>query len=214
MFSKLQYISQGETAKVQLHNIQEALDAGCNWIQLRYKNASPDELLTLAAQVNAICTSYAATFIINDFPKIAKLIDADGVHLGLTDLNIAEAKAIVGNHKIIGGTANTLEHVLQRIDEGCSYVGLGPLRFTPTKAKLSPILGFEGYAAILQTLQLKGMEMPVYAIGGVEIEDLSNLMEIGLHGVAVSGLITQHQNKKQLIEQCNTILYENVNYSR
>lgn len=214
MFSKLQYISQGETADVQFDNIKQALDAGCDWIQLRYKNAKPDELLSLATQVKAICASYKSTFIINDFPQIAKKIDADGVHLGLTDLSIAETKSIVGNDKIIGGTANTLEHVLQRVNEGCNYIGLGPLRFTTTKAKLSPILGFEGYQSILQVLQLKQIKTPIYAIGGVEIDDLLNLTEIGLHGVAVSGLITQHPNKKQLIEKCNTLLYENVNYSR
>ncbi|MFX4990459.1 thiamine phosphate synthase, partial [Acinetobacter baumannii] len=79
---------------------------------------------------------------------IAKAVDADGVHLGLQDTGIDEARKIIGKEKIIGGTANTLDDVLQRYNEGCSYVGVGPYRFTTTKEKLSPILGLQGYADI------------------------------------------------------------------
>jgi len=148
MFSKLQYISQGATARDQLNNIQESLDAGCDWIQLRFKNATTEEIKALAQQVKAVCPSYGATFIINDHPQIAKDIDADSVHLGLQDMPVTEARKIVGD-KIIGGTANTLDDILKRVDEGCNYIGLGPLRFTTTKEKLSPILGLEGYKKIM-----------------------------------------------------------------
>src|ERR1035437_4066150 len=141
MFSKLQYISQGATVTAQLNNIRQALSAGCRWIQLRYKTATTDEIMILAEQVKRLCTDYSAIFIINDHPHIAKTFDADGVHLGLTDMTIIEARQIVGDNKIIRGTANSLEDDLQRADEGCSYVGLGPLRFTSTKENLSPVLG-------------------------------------------------------------------------
>lgn len=214
MYSRLQYISQGTTATGQLNNIQQALSAGCNWIQLRFKNATTEEVTALAEQVKSLCTEHAATFIINDHPHIAKAVDADGVHLGLSDMSINEARQIVGSHKIIGGTANTLEDVLQRVKEGCSYVGLGPLRFTTTKEKLSPVLGFKGYEEIIESLIQHHITIPIYAIGGIVVEDIQAIIQTGVYGVAVSGIITRYPNKKLLIQQFNTFLYETVNHSR
>ena len=214
MFRKLQYISQGATATAQLNNIQEALNAGCNWVQLRFKNATADNITALAKQAKKLCADHAATFIINDHPHIAEAADADGVHLGLTDLPIREAKKIIRNNKIIGGTANTLEDVLQRVEEGCSYVGLGPFRFTTTKEKLSPVLGLKGYEEIIEALKQRNISIPVYAIGGIVLEDIEAIMQTGVYGVAVSGVITNHPNKKLLVNQFNTFLYETVNHSK
>lgn len=205
MFSKLQYISQGATVTEQLQNIEAALDAGCSWVQLRFKNAEEIELFSVAESVKKMCLSYKATFIINDHPSVAKAVDANGVHLGLTDMSIAEAVAIVGNEKIIGGTANTLEDVLQRVEEGCSYIGLGPFRFTTTKEKLSPILGLQGYEKIVDALKRKNIHVPIYAVGGILSEDIAPILNTGIYGVAVSGIITHHPNKKALINEINAI---------
>nr|WP_199158033.1 thiamine phosphate synthase [Pedobacter sp. ASV2] len=213
-YHKLQYISQGETIDAQISNITAALDAGCKWIQVRFKNASEAQILDLALTIKALCANSEAILIINDYPDVAKKIDADGVHLGLEDLDVKQAREILGPNKIIGGTANTFSHVQQRIAQGCNYIGLGPLRFTPTKVKLSPILGFEGYKTIVNELEKINANIPLYAIGGLTLDDISILTEIGIYGVAVSGIITQHTNKQQLIKEFNKALYENVNYSR
>ena len=212
MFSKLQYISQGTTAGEQLNNIHQALDAGCEWIQLRFKNAPPAAIQSLAEQVKEICASYGATFIINDHPQIAKDIAADGVHLGLQDMPVGDARKIIGD-KIIGGTANTLDDVLKRVEEGCNYIGLGPFRFTTTKEKLSPVLGLPGYKNIITALNERQILVPVYAIGGIITEDITAIMQTGVYGVAVSGVITNHPDRKLLLQQLNSFLYEPVNHS-
>ena len=121
MYNKLQYISQGNTFEEQLYNITKALDNGCLWIQLRFKNGNSLELFTLAEAVKILCEEYQATFIINDKVDLAIQIDADGVHLGLNDMRIKDARSLLGNHKIIGGTANTFNEVLQREKEGCMH---------------------------------------------------------------------------------------------
>jgi thiamine-phosphate pyrophosphorylase len=108
MYKKLQYISQGNTVEAQLYNIQKALDSGCDWIQLRFKTKTP-LTLTFAKAVKEICNGYKATLIINDNVYLAQQIAADGVHLGLTDMGIPEARRILGTYKIIGATANTLK---------------------------------------------------------------------------------------------------------
>ena len=214
MFSKLQYISQGETSAVHLHNIHAVLNAGYKWIQLRFKNGTSDEITELAIEVKKSCIEHNAIFIINDHPQIAKAVDADGVHLGLTDMAITEAKNIVGAGKIIGGTANTIQDVLQRVEEGCSYVGLGPLRFTPTKIKLSPVLGLAGYQSIMNELREREISIPIYAIGGIVTEDIIALLQTGIYGVATSGLITDHPDKKILLQQFNFLFHDTVNHSK
>ena len=192
MISRLHYISQGDTALKQEQNIRKVLDNGADWVQLRWKKASQKELLQLSEKIKKICENYQATFIINDHVQVAKAIDTDGVHLGLNDESIANARAVLGAQKIIGGTANTLENVHQRITEGCNYIGLGPYRFTTTKEKLSPILGLEGYQAILQSLQDKNIEYPpIIAIGGIEFNEIESLKHLGIYGVALSGLLTK-----------------------
>ena len=130
---KLQYISQGDTQEVQLNNIQKALEFGCRWIQLRFKKANVETLEQTALLVKELCQKFNALFIINDHVSLAKKIEADGVHLGLTDTSIQEARELLGEDKIIGGTANTYEDVVQRFREKCNYVGLGPFKFTTTK---------------------------------------------------------------------------------
>lgn len=205
MLEKIQYISQGNSPEQQLANISKALDAGCKWIQLRYKNKSIEEVRTLAKMVQKICKAYDAIFIINDHVQVASEINADGVHLGLDDISVMEARKLFKN-KIIGGTANTLEDVLQRVNENCDYIGLGPFRFTTTKEKLSTILGIEGYQEILKELKNRNIDIPIYAIGGIEIEDFEKLKQAGVYGVAVSGLITYHENPEILFkpkEICN-----------
>lgn len=210
MYSKLQYISQGNTFSEQLNNIQQALDAGCNWIQLRYKNATPQELEKVAEKVKSLCKEYNSVFIINDNVQLTKTIDADGVHLGLQDTLIQDARAILGADKIIGGTANTIADVLQRVNEGCNYIGLGPLRFTTTKEKLSPVLGVEGYKAVMEELKSQNISLPVYAIGGIVAEDIESIIKTGVHGIAVSGLITAGTNKKELVNTINNALHANT----
>ncbi len=188
---KLQYISQGFTIEDQELNIRKAIDNGVKWIQVRWKNASENELIKLCEVSKKICSDNQTVCIINDHVQIAKDIDADGIHLGLKDTSIDIARQILGENKIIGGTANSIFDVLQRMNESCDYIGLGPLRFTSTKEQLSPILGFEGYEKIIQDLKEKGLEIPkIFAIGGVVLKDIDLLQQIGIYGVAVSGQIT------------------------
>lgn len=210
MLNKLQYISQGETVEKQLHNIHSALDAGCDWIQLRFKNQTPKNIFFLAEAVKFLCEEYLASFIVNDDVLLAHKIAADGVHLGLTDMSIPEARAILGNRKIIGATANTFEDVLFQSKNGCDYIGLGPFQFTETKEKLSPILGTEGYVSILNKMKAENISTPVYAIGGITLENIESLVKTGIHGIAVSGMITKSHQKEKLVQQLNDKLYANV----
>lgn len=206
MLSKIQYISHGDTVEEQKKNILDALEAGCKMIQVRFKKGSKESFVDVAKQARTWCNYANALLIINDSIEIAKEVDADGVHLGLTDSAIEEARKALGSSKIIGGTANTLEDVLQRIREKCDYIGLGPLRFTSTKEKLSPLLGFEGYQRITKELELLGLSIPIYAIGGIVQNDVELLKKTGVYGIAVSGMISDAADRRTLISEIDQTL--------
>ncbi|AOW09120.1 thiamine phosphate synthase [Flavobacterium gilvum] len=210
MYNRLQYISQGESVEEQLYNIHQALDNGCDWIQMRFKHQKPKKTFALAEAIKFLCEEYLANFIINDNVHLAKQINADGVHLGLSDMVVTEARAILGRTKIIGATANTFEDIIHQTENGCDYIGLGPFQFTKTKSKLSPILGLEGYRSIIAQMKQAQIETPVYAIGGITLGDVNALMNTGIHGIAVSGIITKSDDKLEIITQLNEKLYGNI----
>jgi thiamine-phosphate pyrophosphorylase len=210
MFNKLQYISQGESVEEQLYNIHQALDNGCDWVQMRFKHQKPKKALALAEAIKFLCEEYLANFIINDDVYLAGKINADGVHLGLSDMEVSEARTILGKTKIIGATANSFEDIVRQVNNGCDYIGLGPFQDTKTKTNLSPILGLDGYRSIIAKMKKSQIDIPVYAIGGITLGDVNPLMETGIHGVAVSGIITKSNDKQELITHLNYNLYGNV----
>ena len=203
---KLQFISNQTNELTHLESIQIALDSGCTWVQLRIKNQSPGEILKQAVKAKSLCDQYQAKLIINDFPLIAREVSAYGLHLGLEDMSIKEAREIVGNEMIIGGTANTFEHILLRLNEGADYIGLGPFRFTSTKEKLSPVLGINGFQLIMKHLKELGKTIPVIAIGGILPEDISDLTAIGVHGIAMSSALIYAKNRKEMVTNIYKIL--------
>lgn len=191
MISKLHYISQGETPNEHLENIQKACSYGIDWVQLRLKNVDEETVLKTAEKAREITAHFQTRLIINDYYKIAKQVKADGVHLGKMDNCPLEAREYLGELYTIGGTANTLEDCKLLVDKKVDYIGLGPFRFTETKKNLGPILGSLGYQAILEELQT---EIPIIAIGGITLEDILEIMDTGVYGIAVSGEITRNFN--------------------
>ncbi len=211
MIGKLHYITQETETLSHIDCVKEACMAGVKWIQLRVKNKSDEDYLAIAKEAKIICNLYDVTLIINDNVEIAKEVNAHGVHLGKKDIHPIDAREILGESAIIGGTANTIEDVLSLVDH-VDYIGLGPYKFTPTKQDLSPFLGPSGYKEILT--QLKSIcsvnELSIIAIGGIEIDDIEPLLETGVYGIAVSGLITNNfSNVEQLLIILNNELWPN-----
>lgn len=191
---KLQFITHFTDQYSYFDSARMALEGGCRWIQLRMKDASLQEIEQEALRVQALCREYGATFIIDDHVELVKKLGADGVHLGKQDMPIDEARRILGDDFIIGGTANTFDDVLMHYKAGANYIGCGPFRFTTTKKNLSPVLGLEGYRNILTQMQEAGISLPVVAIGGITYEDIPDIMQTGVSGIALSGTILRAEN--------------------
>ncbi len=190
----IQFISHQNDRYSYLDGIRLALEGGCKWVQLRMKDATDDEVRPIAIEAQRLCREKGATFIIDDRVALVKELHADGVHLGKDDMPIAEARQILGEEYIIGGTANTLDDVKRHYASGANYIGCGPFRFTTTKKRLSPILGLDGYKSIVEGMKREEIDLPIVAIGGITADDIPSILATGVTGIALSGAILNADN--------------------
>ena len=195
------YVSQGNNPEQHIEGIKRALDAGCSWIQLRLKEVEKSTYIETGHLCRTICNQHHALLTINDCPDVALAVAADGLHLGKNDASLATARQIVGSEMIIGATVNNWQDILALKNNQPDYLGLGPLRFTNTKQKLSPVLGVEGYTRLLKKMQQQAIKLPVLAIGGIQLDDLTALKKTGVHGIAISGLLYNALDTSECFEQ-------------
>lgn len=197
MIEKLQYITHEKEGLSHWEQAELACSGGCRWIQLRIKDKSDSETAVIAKKVQNVCLKFGATFIINDNVELVHEILADGVHLGKSDMTPENARKILGDNFIIGGTANTFEEIKKLVAEKIDYIGLGPFRFTSTKQKLSPILGIEGYDTIIAECRKHQITIPIIAIGGILLDDIHSLMNTGVYGIAISSAINSSKDMSE-----------------
>jgi len=186
-----------------LQSIEMALSGGCRQIQLRMKDSSIEDIQNVGIEAKKMCSNYNADLYIDDHVEICKQLQLAGVHLGKSDMLPSKAREILGDNFIIGGTANTFEDIQRLKNEGVDYIGLGPFKFTNTKKKLSPILGLSGYQTIIKQCKQHNIYLPIIAIGGITIEDIPSLQNVGVSGIALSSTILNSENP---IEQTNKII--------
>lgn len=179
-------LTQDGTGLTHAEQANRLSAAGARWIQLRMKDAPPDVWLAEARAASQACHRHGALLLVNDSVAVALASGADGVHLGQSDGGWGEARRALGPRAVIGGTVNTADDARLAAASGClDYVGVGPLRFTSTKLKLSPVLGIEGVRRLVG--ELRGL--PAWVIGGVAPSDLPQLRDAGAAGAAVSSAL-------------------------
>jgi thiamine-phosphate pyrophosphorylase len=198
-----QFITHQTDKYTYYQSAEIALHGGCKWIQLRMKNVCVEEIKKVALRLKSLCKTYHAVFLIDDYVELCKEIEADGVHLGKEDMFVQKAREILGDKFIIGNTCNTCEDILAQTVHSIDYIGLGPFRYTSTKANISPVLGIEQYRTLLKRCRQAGIHIPVVAIGGITVDDIATILQTGVEGVALSGAILQAENP---IEETRKIL--------
>lgn len=180
------------SARPQLkHLIEEAIAGGVDMVQLREKKLGDRQLLELAKQVRQWTRDAKTLFIVNDRPEIAKLCDADGVHLGQDDLPVAFTRRIVGPESIIGVSTHNLDQLNRAVIEGASYVGIGPTFASSTKS-FDQLAGLDFVRAASAATDL-----PAFALGGINCENVNQVVFAGAKGIAVSAAIADSGNPRQ-----------------
>lgn len=206
---KLQFITHHTNRYSHIDCARIALEGGCRWIQLRIKGTSDKVLEETALAVQKMCRAHGATFIVDDNVLLAKRIGADGVHLGKSDMPISEARKILGEDIIIGGTVNSFEDIATTLQTTApDYFGCGPYRYTTTKQNLAPILGIEGYSEIVRKMRMHHINIPIVAIGGITKSDIPAILSCGADGIALSSGILSAENPINEMVEIADIIYK------
>ncbi|WMI81281.1 thiamine phosphate synthase [Anaerotignum sp. MB30-C6] len=176
-------------------DVEKALLGGATFVQLREKDADFDTFLEQAKEVKEVCKKYGVPFVINDNIEVALAVDADGVHVGQSDMEAGSVRERLGADKIIGVSTRTVEEALLAQERGADYVGVGAMFNTSTKLDASDV-SFEGLKEICT-----GIDIPVVAIGGISLNNVEELSGTGIDGVAVVSALFAAQDIKKASEE-------------
>ncbi len=171
--------------------VEAALKGGITLVQYRDKNTEDEVRFQRAQQLRDLCHQYQAIFLVNDRVDLALAVEADGVHLGQTDLPVAVARRLLGPQAIIGRSTTNPEEMSRALSEGADYIGVGPVYSTPTKpGKAAAGLDYVRYAAAQAPV-------PWFAIGGIDGENIGEVLQAGAQQVAIVRAVMEAENPTQ-----------------
>ncbi|SFT66027.1 thiamine-phosphate diphosphorylase [Lishizhenia tianjinensis] len=222
MLPRIQYITHPDENFSDLSWIDRLAKGGIKWVQLRikknhfearhpgsdYTSFFTETLIRIAEK----CKSLGVLLTVNDHYSFAIKANVDGAHIGKEDEAHEVVRNFLGDQKIVGATANAYDDILAYNTAILDYIGLGPYTFTTTKDKdkLSPALGLRGYASCIERLKTQHIDTPIFAIGGIEKEDVKGIMQTGVYGIALSGLIHKANFDLESIEEIVDLVEQNA----
>ena len=163
---------------------QSMIQGGVDLIQLRAKELVSAEIAQLAAELHTLTAGRGVPLIINDHPEVARVVAAEGVHVGQDDMPIAEAREIAGANCLVGKSTHSVDQAIRAFSEGADYIGFGPIFATPTKPDYPPV-GLEEIQKVHDAVRI-----PIFCIGGIKLDNLAEVIEAGARRVViVSGLL-------------------------
>ncbi len=194
----LQVLLDGRQNEAEFASLaQQLIEAGAGVIQLRDKHLDDRTLLQRARRLRELTRDTGTRFIMNDRPDLARLSSADGVHVGQEELTPADARVILGAGRHIGVSTHNMQQVEQSLQDGATYIGCGPV-FPSTTKQFSEFAGLE----FLQNIN-NHTSLPAFAIGGITLENLSQVLATGFRRVAVSGALLNAADPAQVVREFN-----------
>ena len=180
--------------------VKAMITGGVDLIQLRAKNRASAEIATLAAELHRIAAEHGVPLIINDHPEIARVVLAEGVHLGQDDMPIAEAREIAGPNCLVGKSTHSVDQAIRAFDEGADYIGFGPLFATPTKPDYPPV-------GLSEIQKVHGaVRIPIFCIGGIKLENLPEVLAAGARRVVIVSGLLQSPNAAEYARSAKKLL--------
>ncbi|MBN2026160.1 MAG: thiamine phosphate synthase [Actinobacteria bacterium] len=180
-----------------------ALDGGADALQLRGKEISGRDMYYLALRMGEMVNDSGnrCLFFVNDRVDVAIAARADGVHLGQQDLPASRARSLTGEGMILGISATTVEEAKRARSDDADYLGVGPVFATPSKADAVAPIGLEGLARIRESV-----ELPIVAIGGIDVENASSVFEAGADGIAVISAVTAAKDMLEAVRRLRSLV--------
>ena len=186
------------------HQVEEALKGGATFVQLREKDLPEEEFYQEALEIQQLCRRYGVPFVLDDDVELAKRVNADGVHVGQSDMEAGNVRAILGEDKILGVSAQTVEQAVLAQQRGADYLGVGAVFHTDSKADAKPV-SYETLKAICQAVTI-----PVVAIGGIGQGNVKELAGSGICGVAVISAIFAAEDIREATARLKALTEEAV----
>ncbi len=183
-----------------LDAVASALKGGVDILQLREKTMPANRIIELGKKIKLLCAEYGATFIVNDRVDIAYVLEADGVHLGQDDMDVESARKILGNNAIIGVSTHAPEQAQKAVADGADYIGMGPVFTTPTKPGRKSV-GLEYVEWVSNNI-----DIPAFAIGGIDTDNVSEVIAHGAKRIAVVRAIINAENPEYAAKQFYSII--------
>ena len=182
-----------------------AIRGGADTIQYRQKSGSTREMICIAAQMKQVCSDRGVPLIINDRVDVAIAAKADGVHLGQDDFPIPLARELLGQDMIIGASASNIGEVEKCLLDGADYVGFGPVYPTTSKDDAGSIKGIDNLVQVV-----KAVPLPIIAIGGISLDNISEILWTGVHGIAVISSVCCQEDPEQATKALHQMLHRGV----
>ena len=179
--------------------VEESIENGATFVQLREKDVSFEEFTAIAREIKSVCVRHNVPFVINDNIDVALAVDADGVHIGQSDISLTRARTQLGHGKIIGVSAGSLEEALNAKESGADYIGVGAVFPTGTK-KDADYVSIELLKKIVESVNI-----PTVAIGGISEDNMSELTGSGIDGVAVISAVFAQKNIAKATKNLKTL---------
>jgi len=202
--SKFHYLTQDLPNRSHVDQAHIACGAGANWIQYRCLTKPDDELIQEIGEIATICDDWGATLILTNHYHLLGLVDAQGVHIEDFDADLNAIREEIGDDKTLGASATNIESLLRVQATGTvDYCGYGPFAHTDTKPNNKPLLSLEGYKA----LQGHSIEIPVIAVGGIQLQNVEPLLQTGIHGIAVSAAVNLAENPATTLREFYKKIY-------
>ena len=193
-------ISSRLTRKPVLETLKEVIQGGADAVQLREKSLPDNDLIPIAEKFKEITSQAKTLFILNDRADIAKMVDADGLHIGQSDIAVPTAREIIGNNKILGVSTRNIFQAKKAQLEGATYISAGPIFYTTTKDYEPPV----GLDYLKQVK--KEINIPFVAIGAINLENINDILNAGATCIAICSAIICSNNIIETARTFKTLL--------
>lgn len=206
--SKFHYLTQDLPHRTHIEQTEIACKAGANWIQYRCFSKDDEDLIQEINQVASICDDWGATLILTDHYYLLNQVDAQGVHIEDMHANFAAIRELISDEKTLGASANTLADIQRIYASGVvDYAGCGPFSVTKTKPNDYPLLGIDGYKKIADKMTELEINLPLIAVGGINLEDTEALLNTRIYGIAVSAAVNSSDLPGKMIREFYKKIY-------
>lgn len=198
--SRFHYLTQDLPHRSHPQQAQTACENGANWIQYRCMSKTDEGLLADIHAIADICDDWGATLIVTNHVHLVHEADVQGVHIEDFDADLKAVRQQIGEEKTLGASSTHFLQVKKALAEEADYTGYGPFAHTDTKPNSYAHVGVDGYALLIKQMQEAGIDLPVIACGGVQLDSVEPILATQIYGVAVSSAINLNENPGQMVK--------------